>query len=231
MRGRYPLVMLAAVAISALRTVGGQVCLGYAPFSSGPVRASVGYQDLARTDQFRGEVGYGLNHSDFGVLGYQHTASRNTDGGFGSSTNVVDGMVGREFALGGSSGRLCPIGRLGYSTSSTTFGSGNSSTGHGLVYDFGAAFGFNAADGPTRVVPSLAVEYFGNHENGTLTIDGRTQNVHAGSGGYGQWTLALGIGAHGFTIAPYINHPFGPSFIASGHWGVNASINFGTLGR
>lgn len=230
MRRRFSLLMLAVLAISSVRTVGGQVCLGYAPFTSGPVRASVGYEDLARTDQFRGEVGYGINHSDFGVLGYQHTAARNTDGGFRSSSNGVDGMLGREFALGGSSGRLCPIGRLGYVSSSTTFVSGNSSTGHGLVYDFGAAFGFNATDGPTRIVPSLAVEYFGNHESGTVTFEGRTENVRFGSGGYGQWTLALGIGAHGFTIAPYINHLFGVRNTV-GYWGVNAAINFGTLGR
>src|SRR5678815_1264903 len=114
MRRPILLLMLAVLAISALHTVSGQVCLGYAPFSSGPVRASVGYQDGSGQDQFRGELGYGFSQSDFGVLGYQHTASRTVVEGYGFTSNVVDGMVGREFSLSGSRGKLCPIGRLGY---------------------------------------------------------------------------------------------------------------------
>jgi hypothetical protein len=230
MRRSFPLLLLAILAVSALRTVSGQVCLGYAPFSSGPVRASVGYQDASRTDQFRGEVGYGFNHSDFGVLGYQHTATRNTDGGFGASANAVDGMVGREFSLGGSSAKLCPIGRLGYYSSSSTFSSGNSSTAHGPTYDFGGAFGFNATDGPTHVVPSLAVEYFGSYLNGSTTINGQRQSVSFAGQRFTQWTLALGVQAHGVTIAPYINGRFSRGGVG-GFWGVNAAINFGTLGR
>ena len=113
MRRPFTLVMLAVLATTALRTAGGQVCLGYAPFTSGSLRAGAGYHDLPREDEFRGELGYGINRSDFGVLGYQHTASRNSEGGGSYLSNVVDGMFGHEYALGSTSARLCPIGRLG----------------------------------------------------------------------------------------------------------------------
>jgi hypothetical protein len=227
MRCRLPLLMLAVLAFTALRAVGGQVCLGYAPFSSGPARASVGYEDASRLDQFRGELGYGFGHSDFGVLGYQHAAARNAERARYSS-NGVDGMLGREFTVSGTSARICPIARLGYSSTSSAE-AGSSFDGHGLLYDFGAAFGFNANDGPTRVVPSLAVTLSGNRSSGSLTSNGRTVNAIA-DGRSGIATLSLGIGRRGITIAPFINRYFGSGY-TTGYWGVNAAINFGSVHR
>lgn len=163
MHRHFPLLTFLIVALVATHTAHAQLCLG-TPFSAGPVRASVGYEDASRLDVFRGEHAYGTKTGDFGVLAFQHSSLRSAEEGRHSSSNELGGTVGHEFSVAGSGARLCPIAPLGYYSGSATLQVNNSSTVHGPTYDLGAAFGFNVAEGPTaRVIPSRAVVYVGNH--------------------------------------------------------------------
>ncbi|MGH7619523.1 MAG: hypothetical protein ACREPM_20090, partial [Gemmatimonadaceae bacterium] len=166
-------LVIGVIAILSARSAHAQVCLGFAPFSAGPLRTSVGYQDGDGTDLYRGEVGLGRASSDFGTLGAQLTASRNDPAGFHSSSKRVDGMAGRELSLGGADGaQVCPIARLGYGSASSAFPNGTVDENY-IPFGFGGAFGFNMVTSQSsRIVPSLAVEYVGDRVSGTIARAG-----------------------------------------------------------